>query len=76
MLIWFVSMLMWFAVACLACLAIMIVLAARAPIMDEDPDLAMDEDPDFVERAERIAERDARSKSHKRGASPMVKAHE
>jgi hypothetical protein len=44
-------MLMWFAVACLACLAVVIVLAARAPIMDVDPDLE--------DRAERIAEREA-----------------
>ena len=57
-------MLMWFAVACLACLAVMIVLAARAPIIDIDPDLE--------ERAERIAEREAWLKSRKRGA-PEVK---
>jgi hypothetical protein len=61
-------MLMWFAVVCLACLAVVIVLAARAPIMDIDPDLE--------ERAERIAEREARLKSRKRGAAPEVKAHE
>ena len=61
-------MLMWFAVACLACLAVVIVLAARAPIMDIDPDLE--------ERAERIAEREARLKSRKRGAAPVLKAHE
>ena len=64
-----VPMLMWFAVACLACLAVVIVLAARAPIMDIDPDLE--------ERAERIAEREvARLKSRKRGAAPVLKAHE
>ena len=57
-------MLMWFAVACLACLAVMIVLAACAPIIDIDPDLE--------ERAERIAEREAWLKSRKRGA-PEVK---
>jgi hypothetical protein len=61
-------MLMWFAVACLACLALVIVLAARAPIMDVDPDLE--------ERAERIAEREAWLKSHRRTAAPVVKAHE
>jgi hypothetical protein len=61
-------MLMWFAVACLACLAVVIVLAARAPIMDVDPDLE--------ERAEPIAEREAWLKSRKRGAAPVVKAHE
>ena len=60
-------MLMWFAVACLACLAVVIVLAARAPIMDVDPDLE--------ERAERIAEREAWLKSRKRGSAPRVKAH-
>jgi hypothetical protein len=32
-------MFMWFSVACLACLAVVIVLAARAPIVDVDPDL-------------------------------------
>ena len=58
-------MLMWFAVACLACLAVMIVLAARAPIMDIDPDLE--------ERAERIAEREEWLKSHKRAPAPEVK---
>jgi hypothetical protein len=61
-------MLMWFAVVCLACLAVVIVLAARAPIMDVDPDLE--------ERAKRIAEREAWLKSRKRGAVPVVKAHE
>jgi hypothetical protein len=60
-------LLMWFAVACLACLAVVIVLAARAPIMDVDPDLE--------ERAERIAEREAWLKSRKRGAAPVLKAH-
>jgi hypothetical protein len=59
-------MLMWFAVACLACLAVVIVLAAHAPIMDVDPVLE--------ERAERIAEREAwLKKSRKRGAAPEVK---
>ena len=61
-------MLMWFAVAWLACIAVVMVLAARAPIMDIDPDLE--------ERADRIAEREARLKSRMRGASPMVKTHE
>jgi hypothetical protein len=51
--------------ACLACLAVVIVLAARAPIMDIDPDLE--------ERAERIAERGARLKSRKRGAAPVLR---
>jgi hypothetical protein len=57
------------ATAWVACLAVVVVvvLAARAPIMEEDPDLA--------ERAERIAEREARLKSRKRGA-PVLKAHE
>jgi hypothetical protein len=56
-------MLMWFAVACLA---VVIVLAAHAPIMDVDPVLE--------ERAERIAEREAwLKKSRKRGAAPEVK---
>ena len=58
-------MLMWFAVACLACLAVMIVLAARAPIIDIDPDLE--------ERAEGIAEREEWLKSHKRAPAPEVK---
>ena len=46
-------MLIWIGIATawVACLAVVVVLAARAPIMDEDPDLA--------ERAERIAEREA-----------------
>jgi hypothetical protein len=58
------------ATAWVACLAVVVVvvLAARAPIMEEDPDLA--------ERAERIAEREARLKSRKRGAAPVLKAHE
>ena len=56
------------ATAFVACLAVMIVVAARAPIMDVDPDLE--------ERAERIAEREAWLKSRKRGAAPVVKAHE
>ena len=73
-----VPMLIWIgiAMAWVACLAVVVVLAARAPIMDEDPDLAMDEEPDLAERAERIGERDAWLKSRKRGASPMVNAHE
>ena len=58
-------MLMWFAVAWLACIAVVMVLAARAPIIDIDPDLE--------ERADRIAEREAWLKSHKRGAAPVVK---
>ena len=58
-------MLMWFAVACLACLAVMVVLAARAPIMEDDPELE--------ERAEQIAEREARLKSGKRAPAPEVK---
>ena len=62
-----VPMLMWFAVAWLACIAVVMVLAARAPIMDIDPDLE--------ERADRIAEREARLKSRKRGAAPVLKAH-
>ena len=62
-------MLMWFAVVCLACLAVVIVLAARAPIIDIDPDLE--------ERADRIAEREAwLKKSRQRGAAPVLKAHE
>jgi hypothetical protein len=59
------------ATACtawVACLAVVVVLAARAPIMDIDPDLE--------ERAERIAEREARLKSRKRGAAQVLKAHE
>jgi hypothetical protein len=64
-----VPMLMWFAVAWLACIAVVMVLAARAPIMDIDPDLE--------ERADRIAEREAwLKKSRKRGAAPVLKAHE
>ena len=64
-----VPMLMWFAVVCLACLAVVIVLAARAPIIDIDPDLE--------ERADRIAEREAwLKKSRKRGAAPVLNAHE
>jgi hypothetical protein len=63
-------MLIWIGIATVwvACLAVFVVLVARAPIMDEDPDLE--------ERAERIAEREAWLKSRKRGASPVVKAHE
>ncbi len=49
----------------LACFAVMAVLVARAPIMDVDPDL--------VERAGRIAEREAWLKSRKRGAIPWSK---
>ena len=56
------------ATAWVACLGVMVVLVARAPIMDEDPDL--------VERAERMAEREAWLKSRKRGATPVLKAHE
>ena len=62
-------MLFWIgiAMAWVACLAIVVVLAARAPIMDEDPDLE--------ERAERIAEREAaRLKWRKRGAAPGGRA--
>jgi hypothetical protein len=65
-------MLIWIGIATawLACLVVVVVvvLVARAPIMEEDPD--------FEEWAERIAEREARLKSRKRGAPPMVKAHE
>ena len=63
-------MLIWIGIATVwvACLAVFVVLVARAPIMDEDPDLE--------ERAERIAEREAWLKSRKRGASPVVKPHE
>jgi hypothetical protein len=62
-----VPMLIWIGIATawVACLAVVVVLVARAPIMDEDPDL--------VERAERIAEREAWLKSRKRGAAPAVK---
>jgi hypothetical protein len=62
-------MIIWIGIATawVACLAVVVVLAARAPIMDVDPDLE--------ERAERIAEREARLKSRKRGAAPVVKAH-
>ena len=65
-----VPMFIWIGIATafVACLAVMIVVAARAPIMDVDPDLE--------ERAERIAEREAWLKSRKRGAAPVVKAHE
>jgi hypothetical protein len=61
-------MLIWIGIATVfvACFAVMAVLVARAPIMDVDPDL--------VERAERIAEREAwLKKSRKRGAGPVVK---
>ena len=49
------------ATAVIACLAVFFVLAARAPIMDEDPDLP--------EPAERIADRQARLKSRKQRAA-------
>jgi hypothetical protein len=63
-------MMVWIGIATawVACLAVVVVLVARAPIMDEDSDSA--------ERAERIAEKEARLKSRKRGAAPAVKAHE
>ena len=63
-------MLIWIGIAAAwaACLAVFLILVARAPIMDEDPDLE--------ERAERIAEREARLKSRERGAAPEVKARE
>ena len=64
-------MIIWIGIATawVACLAVVVVLAARAPIMDVDPDLE--------ERAERIAEREAwLKKSRKRGAAPVLKAHE
>jgi hypothetical protein len=61
-------MLMWLAVAWLACIAVVIVLAAGAPIIDIDPD--------SEERAYRIAEWEAwLKKSRKRGAA-LLKAHE
>ena len=57
------------ATAWIACFGVVVALVARAPIMDEDPDLE--------ERAERIAEREAwLKKSRKRGAAPVLKAHE
>jgi len=57
------------ATAWVACFGVVVALVARAPIMDEDPDLE--------ERAERIAEREAwLKKSRKRGAAPVLKAHE
>ena len=63
-------MLIWIGIATawVACLAVVAVLAARAPIMDEDQELA--------DRAERIAEREARLKSRKRGAAPVVEGRE
>jgi hypothetical protein len=63
-------MIIWIGIATawVACLAVMAVLVARAPIMDEDADLA--------ERAERVAEREAWLKLRKRGAAPVVKTHE
>ena len=66
-----VPMLIWIGIATawVACLAVMVVLVARAPIIDIDPDLE--------ERADRIAEREAwLKKSRKRGAAPVLKAHE
>jgi hypothetical protein len=59
-----VHMLIWIGIATawVACLAGVVVLVVRAPIMDEDADLA--------ERAERIADREAWLKSRKRGAAP------
>ena len=66
-----VPMLIWIGIATawVACLGVMVVLVARAPIMDEDQEL--------VERADRIAEREAwLKKSRKRGAAPVLKAHE
>ena len=57
------------ATAWVACFGVVVALVARAPIMDEDPDLE--------ERAERIAEREAwLKKSRERGAAPVLKAHE
>ena len=63
-----VPMLIWIGIATawVACLGVMAVAVARAPIIDVDPDL--------VERAERIAEREAWLKSRKRGAAPVLKA--
>ena len=61
-------MIIWIGIATawVACLAVVVVLAARAPIMDVDPDLE--------ERAEPIAEREAwLKKSRKRGAAPVSK---
>jgi hypothetical protein len=64
MFIWMIGM----VTAWVACFAVVVVLVARAPIMDIDPDLE--------ERAERIAEKEARLKSRKRGAAPVLRAHE
>jgi hypothetical protein len=63
-------MVIWIEIAAawVACLAVVVVLVARAPIMEGDPDLE--------ERAERIAEREAWLKARKRGGAPVVKAHE
>jgi hypothetical protein len=66
-----VPMFIWIGIATafVTCFAVMAVLVARAPIMDEDPDLE--------ERAARIAEREAwLKKSRKRGSAPGVEAHE
>jgi hypothetical protein len=56
-------MLVWIGIATawIACLAVFLVLAARAPIMDEDPDLQ--------EPAEGVAEREARLQSRKQDAA-------
>jgi hypothetical protein len=56
-------MLVWIGIATawIACLAVFLILAARATIMDEDPDLP--------EPAERIADREARLKSRKQDAA-------
>jgi hypothetical protein len=64
-----VPMLIWIGIATawVACLGVMAVAVARAPIIDVDPDL--------VERAERIAEREAWLKKSRKRA-PVVKAHE
>jgi hypothetical protein len=60
-------MLIWIGIATawIACFGVVVALVARAPIMDVDPDLE--------ERADQIAERDARLKSRKRGAAPVLK---
>jgi hypothetical protein len=55
------------ATAWAACFGVVVVLVARAPIMDEDQE--------SMERAERITEREAWLKSRKRGSPPRVKAH-
>ena len=63
-------MFIWIGIAAawVACFAVVVALVSRAPIMDVDKDLE--------ERADRIAEREARLKSRKRGAAPVLKAHE